>query len=61
MTEQDSTFSGFNHRDQELKYNLTVFDLIMTLSARVGAALQSSKPVCFLIILTRVKKRVQQE
>lgn len=39
MDEEQSTFSGFQQRDQELKYNLTLFDMIMTLSARVGASL----------------------
>ena len=35
-----TTFSGFQLRDQELKYNLTLFDLVMTLAARVGASLK---------------------
>jgi hypothetical protein len=35
-----TTFSGFALRDQELKYNLTLFDLMMTLAARVSASLK---------------------
>lgn len=35
--------SGFELTEQELKYNLTVFDLLMTLAARVNASLNSSK------------------
>jgi hypothetical protein len=43
MTDHDltqPTFGGFTLRDQELKYNLTLFDLIMTLAARVSASLK---------------------
>lgn len=41
---EEKLFSGFSLRDQELKYNLTLFDLVMTLSARVVASLKLSKP-----------------
>jgi hypothetical protein len=37
------SFSGFESKEQEQKYDLTVFDLIMTLSARVNASLKCSK------------------
>jgi hypothetical protein len=42
MTEDDreAKYSGFSTRDQETKYNLTLFDLVMTLSARVTASLK---------------------
>jgi hypothetical protein len=36
-------YSGFLIPEQELKYNLTLFDLIMTLSARVTASLKFCK------------------
>jgi hypothetical protein len=36
-------YGGFESKEQESKYNLTVFDLIMTLSARVNASLKCSK------------------
>jgi hypothetical protein len=44
-TEDDKTtkYSGFSTRDQETKYNLTLFDLVMTLSARVTASLKLCK------------------
>ena len=32
MENEDKLFSGFSLRDQELKYNLTLFDLVITLS-----------------------------
>ena len=35
--------SGFLHRDQETKYNLTLFDLLLTLATRVNASLKLSK------------------
>jgi hypothetical protein len=43
LDDANSAFAGFGMRDQELKYNLTLFDLVMTLAARVGASLQLSK------------------
>ena len=36
-------YSGFLIPEQELKYNSTLFDLIMTLSARVTASLKFCK------------------
>lgn len=41
---EELQFGGFNLKDQETKYNLTLFDLILTLSARVTASLRLSKP-----------------
>jgi len=41
MTEE--FFSGFIHQEQELKYNVTLFDLVTTLAARVTATLKLSK------------------
>jgi hypothetical protein len=38
-------YGGFARRDQEIKYNSTLFDLIATLSARVTATLKLSKCV----------------
>lgn len=38
------SFQGFRSHDQEIKYTLTLFDLLLTLSARVTAVLNSSKP-----------------
>lgn len=37
-------FAGFSTQEQELKYNLSVVDLIMTLAARVTVSLQTRKP-----------------
>lgn len=37
--------SGFEHPDQEQKYNLTLFDLLLTLASRVKATLADSN--CF--------------
>ena len=39
-----SIYSGFGLRDQESKYNIALFDLVMCLSARVGGTLKSRKP-----------------
>jgi hypothetical protein len=39
----DVLSSGFIHRDQETKYNLTLFDLLLTLATRVNASLKLSK------------------
>ena len=39
-----SIYSGFGLRDSEGKYNITVFDLVLSLSARVGATLKNRKP-----------------
>ena len=39
----DVLSSGFLHRDQETKYNLTLFDLFLTLATRVNASLKLSK------------------
>jgi hypothetical protein len=36
-------FSGFESQEQEAKYNLTLFDLLLTLSARVTASLKLRK------------------
>jgi len=38
-----SIYGGFTLRDQESKYNITVFDMLLTLSARVAATLKNSK------------------
>ena len=43
VDDKDAKFSGFSTRDQETKYNLTLFDLMMTLAARVTASLRMSK------------------
>ena len=50
------SFSGFDTKDQESKYNLTVFDLIMTLSARVNASLNCSKIHHFVNLPTYAQK-----
>ena len=39
----ENLYSGFINRDQETKYNLTLFDLLLTLASRVNAALRLSK------------------
>lgn len=39
-----SIYSGFGLRDQESRYNMTLFDLVLCLSARVGATLKNKKP-----------------
>lgn len=39
----ENLYSGFVNRDQETKYNLTLFDLLLTLASRVNAALRLSK------------------
>lgn len=36
-------YSGFTLREQEMKYNTTLFDLLTTLAARVTATLKLSK------------------
>ena len=38
-----SIYGGFALREQESKYNITVFDLILTLGARVTGTLKNSK------------------
>lgn len=43
----DVLSSGFLHRDQETKYNLTLFDLLLTLATRVNASLKFSKYTVF--------------
>ena len=40
-------FCGFLTKEQELKYNITLFDLIMTLAARVNASFKQSKHIHF--------------
>ena len=45
-----SIYGGFALREQESKYNITVFDLILTLGARVTGTLKNSKQ--FAIYLT---------
>lgn len=47
--------SGFDTKDQEAKYNITVFDLIMTLAARVNASLKQKTPETFMANRTEVK------
>lgn len=42
MIEEVTHFGGFSLRDQELKYSITLFDLVMTLAARVTASLKLS-------------------
>jgi hypothetical protein len=42
MIEEERLYSVFVLREQELKYNLTLFDLVMTLAARVTASLKLS-------------------
>jgi hypothetical protein len=39
----ENLYSGFVNRDQETKYNLTLFDLLLTLASRVNASLRLSK------------------
>ena len=54
-------YGGFARRDQEIKYNSTLFDLIATLSARVTATLKLSKDLDFALIVSfffRETKRV---
>ena len=38
-----SIYGGFPLREQESKYNITVFDMILTLSARVTGTLKNRK------------------
>ena len=45
-------YGGFARRDQEIKYNSTLFDLIATLSARVTATLKLSKGLGFALIVS---------
>jgi hypothetical protein len=47
-------YGGFARRDQEIKYNSTLFDLIATLSARVTATLKLSKGLGFALIVSFV-------
>lgn len=42
MGDEDK-FCGFQQKEQETLYNVTVFDLIATLAARVTATLKLSK------------------
>lgn len=46
MSSQDpiNKFGGFTTLEQATKYDLTLFDLLMTLAARVTASLNLSKP-----------------
>ena len=39
-----SIYSGFPLRELESKYNLTLFDLVLTLGTRVAATLRNRKP-----------------
>lgn len=39
-----SIYSGFGQREQESKYNITLFDLVLTLSARVYGTLKNRTP-----------------
>jgi hypothetical protein len=49
-------FSGFPIREQELKYNTTVFDLMTTLAARVTASLKLCKEISLLtVVLSETK------
>jgi len=45
--DREAKYSGFSTRDQETKYNLTLFDLVMTLSARVTASLKLLSPLSY--------------
>ena len=36
-----SIYGGFGLREQESKYNITLFDLVLTLSARVFGTLKN--------------------
>lgn len=47
IDESKYPFSGFILREQELKYNLTLFDLLTTLAARVTAALKLSESLIY--------------
>ena len=38
-----SIYSGFPLRDMESKYNITLFDLVLTLGTRVAATIRNSK------------------
>ena len=38
-----SIYGGFALREQESKYNITVFDMILTLGARVTGTLKNRK------------------
>ena len=49
IDESKYPFSGFILREQELKYNLTLFDLLTTLAARVTAALKLSESLYMII------------
>jgi hypothetical protein len=51
MIEEEKLYSGFPLKEQELKYNLTLFDLIMTLAARVTASLKLSNKLSKFSIL----------
>ena len=39
-----SIYGGFGKREQEHKYNITLFDLVMSLSARVNGTLKNRSP-----------------
>jgi len=40
-----SIYSGFPQRELESKYNLTLFDLLLTLGTRVAATIKNSKSI----------------
>ena len=46
-----SLFSGFASKEQESKYNSTLFDLILTLAARLNASYKQSNYLPNYIIL----------
>ena len=39
-----SIYGGFGQREQESRYNITLFDLVLSLSARVYGTLKSRTP-----------------
>ena len=41
--DEDLPFSGFSAKEQEIRYNQTLFDLVTTLATRVTAVLCSSE------------------
>ena len=38
-----SIYGGFTLREQEAKYNMTLFDMVLTLAARVTGTLKNRK------------------
>ena len=58
-----SIYSGFPLRDMESKYNITLFDLVLTLGTRVAATIRNSKllPIIWMGNRDGWKRKTKQD